>query len=92
MQIFHADIKIVTDDNPRFEDAGAIRKQIIAAVPSALEIGDRRHAIISAVNMLGAGDILLIAGKGHEDYQIIGDKKISLDDSNIAKEALENKI
>ena len=88
----HADIKIVTDDNPRFEDAAAIRSQIIAAVPSAKEIGDRRLAIISAVNMLEEGDILLIAGKGHEDYQIIGDKKISLDDFEIAKEALENKI
>lgn len=88
----YAGIQIVTDDNPRFEDASAIRRQILAAVPQAKEIGDRTLAISTAVNMLEHGDILLIAGKGHEDYQIIGDVKIPLDDSKIARSALENKI
>jgi UDP-N-acetylmuramoyl-L-alanyl-D-glutamate--2,6-diaminopimelate ligase len=88
----HADIQIVTNDNPRFEDSSIIRKQILAAVPQAKEIGDRTLAITTAVNMLEHGDILLIAGKGHEDYQIIGDAKIPLDDSKIARSALESKV
>src|SRR5690606_15579768 len=70
-----ADSAIVTDDNPRTEDAAAIRAEILAAVPAATEIGDRRLAIQQAVKSLSPGDVLLIAGKGHEDYQIVGTTK-----------------
>ncbi len=70
-----ADRLIVTDDNPRTEDAAAIRAEIIAAVPGAEEIGNRGEAITAAVASLEKGDVLLIAGKGHEDYQIVGTSK-----------------
>jgi UDP-N-acetylmuramoyl-L-alanyl-D-glutamate--2,6-diaminopimelate ligase len=62
---------IVTDDNPRTEDAAAIRAQILAAAPGAREIGDRHEAIRTAVESLGTGDVLIIAGKGHETGQYI---------------------
>jgi len=68
-----ADVVIVTDDNPRSEDPALIRQAILAEAPGALEIGDRREAIRQAVAMLGAGDVLLVAGKGHEPGQIVGD-------------------
>ncbi len=67
-----ADIVIVTDDNPRMEEAKTIRAEIMAASPGAQEIGDRARAIRTAVDGLAAGDILLVAGKGHEEGQIIG--------------------
>lgn len=86
-----ADIVIVTDDNPRLEDASTIRKQIIQMVPKALEIGDRQEAIRHAIDIMQYNDILLIAGKGHEDYQIIGAKKIHLDDREIARKKLQEK-
>ena len=63
---------IVTDDNPRSEDPAAIRAAIFAAAPSAVEIGDRAEAIQAGIAMLGAGDALVIAGKGHETGQIVG--------------------
>ncbi|MEQ1489811.1 MAG: UDP-N-acetylmuramoyl-L-alanyl-D-glutamate--2,6-diaminopimelate ligase, partial [Terricaulis sp.] len=66
-----ADVVIVTDDNPRSEEAAAIRAQILKAAPNATEIGDRAQAIRDAVAMLKAGDALMIAGKGHETGQII---------------------
>jgi len=69
-----ADIVIVTDDNPRFEDAARIRREVLAAVPKALEFGDRRQAIEYAISSLQSGDTLIVAGKGHETGQIIGDK------------------
>ena len=69
-----ADVAIVTDDNPRSENPAAIRAQILAAAPGALEIGDRAEAIRAGVAMLTEGDALLIAGKGHEIGQIVGDK------------------
>jgi UDP-N-acetylmuramoyl-L-alanyl-D-glutamate--2,6-diaminopimelate ligase len=75
-----ADRIIVTDDNPRSEDAAAIRASIIAAAPSATEIGDRREAIRRAIADLRSGDVLLIAGKGHETGQIIGDRIIPFSD------------
>ncbi|RCS25474.1 UDP-N-acetylmuramoyl-L-alanyl-D-glutamate--2,6-diaminopimelate ligase [Phyllobacterium salinisoli] len=68
-----ADVVIVTDDNPRSEVPAAIRAEIMAAAPGALEIGDRRLAIRTAVEMMKAGDTLIVAGKGHEEGQIIGD-------------------
>ena len=70
-----ADRLIVTDDNPRTEDAAAVRAEIIAAAPGAEEIGDRGEAIAAAVATLKKGDVLLIAGKGHEAYQIVGTAK-----------------
>jgi UDP-N-acetylmuramyl-tripeptide synthetase/UDP-N-acetylmuramoyl-tripeptide--D-alanyl-D-alanine ligase len=67
-----ADTVIVTDDNPRSEDPAAIRAAILAAAPEAIEIGDRRDAIRAAVGMLAEGDVLVVAGKGHETGQIVG--------------------
>jgi UDP-N-acetylmuramoyl-L-alanyl-D-glutamate--2,6-diaminopimelate ligase len=67
-----ADVVIVTDDNPRSEVPAAIRAEILAAAPGAIEIGDRRRAIQEAVAMLKAGDTLVVAGKGHEHGQTIG--------------------
>ena len=64
---------IVTDDNPRSEDPALIRKAILAKVPGAIEIPDRGEAIAHAVALLRHGDVLLVAGKGHETGQIIGD-------------------
>ncbi len=67
-----ADIAIVTDDNPRGEDPAEIRAQVLAGAPGMREIGDRRSAIAAAVAEAGKDDIVLIAGKGHEQGQIIG--------------------
>ncbi len=75
-----ADIVIVTDDNPRSEDSAKIRAEILAACPGAREIGDRREAISTAVAMMGAGDVVLVAGKGHETGQIVGDKVLPFSD------------
>jgi UDP-N-acetylmuramoyl-L-alanyl-D-glutamate--2,6-diaminopimelate ligase len=86
-----ADVVIVTDDNPRSEDPATIRKQILAEAPDALEIGDRRKAIAEAVNMAKAGDVVVIAGKGHETGQIIGDKVEPFDDAQEAQKAIEGK-
>jgi UDP-N-acetylmuramoyl-L-alanyl-D-glutamate--2,6-diaminopimelate ligase len=68
----NADIVIVTDDNPRTEDAATIRKEALAGAPCAREIGDRATAIHEGIAALGAGDMLIIAGKGHETGQIVG--------------------
>ena len=68
-----ADVVYVTDDNPRTEVPAQIRKEILAAAPGAIEIGDRAKAIAVAVTSLTKGDILLVAGKGHEVGQIVGD-------------------
>jgi UDP-N-acetylmuramoyl-L-alanyl-D-glutamate--2,6-diaminopimelate ligase len=84
-----ADRVIVTDDNPRSEDAAAIRAAIIAAAPGATEIGDRHEAIRSAIAGLGGGDVLLIAGKGHETGQIIGDRVVPFSDHEAVAAALK---
>jgi UDP-N-acetylmuramoyl-L-alanyl-D-glutamate--2,6-diaminopimelate ligase len=84
-----ADVAIVTDDNPRSENPASIRAQILAAAPSAIEIGDRAAAIRAGIAMLGDGDALLIAGKGHETGQIVGDKTLSFSDADEARAALE---
>jgi len=84
-----ADRVIVTDDNPRSEDATAIRAAIIAAAPGAAEIGDRREAIRRAIADLRPGDVLLIAGKGHETGQIIGDRVVPFSDHEAVATALE---
>lgn len=82
-----ADRAIVTDDNPRTEDPAAIRREIMAAAPGATEIGDRRQAIEAAISSLAAGDILVIAGKGHEPGQIVGQEVLPFDDREVAQEA-----
>ena len=84
-----ADRVIVTDDNPRSEDPAAIRAAILAAAPGATEIGDRAEAIRRAVAGLAAGDVLLIAGKGHETGQIIGDRTVPFSDHEAVAAALE---
>jgi len=84
-----ADRAIVTDDNPRTEDAATIRREILAAVPGGQEIGDRRQAIEAAVKALRPGDVLLIAGKGHEDYQIVGKTKHHFSDHEVVAETLK---
>jgi len=81
-----SDRVIVTDDNPRSEDAAAIRKDVLAGAPSATEIGGRRQAIAAAIGEAGAGDIVLLAGKGHEQGQIVGDKVLPFDDVSVARE------
>ncbi|MBX9813194.1 MAG: UDP-N-acetylmuramoyl-L-alanyl-D-glutamate--2,6-diaminopimelate ligase, partial [Sphingomonas sp.] len=81
-----ADLVIVTDDNPRGEDPAAIRRALLEAAPGAREIGDRRAAIAAAVAEAGARDIVLIAGKGHEQGQIVGDLVLPFDDVQVARE------
>lgn len=76
----HADLVFVTDDNPRSEDPAAIRAAVMAGCPDATEVADRARAILLAVDALGPGDALLIAGKGHETGQIIGDDVLPFDD------------
>jgi UDP-N-acetylmuramoyl-L-alanyl-D-glutamate--2,6-diaminopimelate ligase len=82
-----ADQVIVTDDNPRSEDAAAIRREILAAAPAAREIGDRHEAIHAAIAALGAGDVLVIAGKGHETGQYVGDRVLPFSDREEALKA-----
>ncbi len=83
-----ADLVIVTDDNPRSEDAADIRRQILDAAPAAREIGDRARAIDEAVAILKAGDILVVAGKGHETGQIVGGEIIPFDDRDQVRSAV----
>ena len=83
-----ADVQIVTDDNPRTEDASAVRKAVMAGCPDAREIGDREEAIAAGIDMLEAGDCLVIAGKGHESGQIVGDKVIPFKDADVARKLL----
>ncbi len=87
----HADKIIVTDDNPRSEDAKIIRAEILAACPGAEEIGDRAKAIRAGVNGLNAGDILLVAGKGHEEGQTVGTKVIPFNDHDAVGAAIAGK-
>jgi UDP-N-acetylmuramoyl-L-alanyl-D-glutamate--2,6-diaminopimelate ligase len=82
----HADVAIVTDDNPRSEDPATIRAAIVLAAPGAHEIGDRRAAIRAAIAEARAGDIVLIAGKGHEKGQIVGNQLLPFDDAEVARE------
>jgi UDP-N-acetylmuramoyl-L-alanyl-D-glutamate--2,6-diaminopimelate ligase len=84
-----ADVAIVTDDNPRSENPASIRAQILAAAASAVEIGDRAAAIRAGIAMLADGDALLIAGKGHETGQIVGDRTLPFSDADEARAALK---
>src|SRR5688572_20341871 len=83
-----ADIVIVTDDNPRSERPEDIRRQILAAAPGAIEIGDRHQAIREAVAALHAGDTLIVAGKGHEEGQTIGSETFPFSDHEEVRKAL----
>jgi UDP-N-acetylmuramoyl-L-alanyl-D-glutamate--2,6-diaminopimelate ligase len=85
-----ADRVIVTDDNPRSEAAGDIRRAILAAAPGAREIGDRGAAIAATVRSLQAGDVLLIAGKGHETGQIVGQTVLPFSDHEAVAAALRD--
>jgi UDP-N-acetylmuramoyl-L-alanyl-D-glutamate--2,6-diaminopimelate ligase len=84
-----ADRVIVTDDNPRTEDAAAIRSEIMVAARGAEEIADRKQAIDVAIASMGARDVVLIAGKGHEDYQIVGTTRHHFSDHEVVAEALK---
>lgn len=81
----NADLVIITDDNPRNEKPNLIRAEIFKACPGAIEINERQNGIEYALSEMQKGDVLLIAGKGHEDYQIIGDKKMPFSDKIIAE-------
>ncbi len=85
-----ADLGIVTDDNPRGEDPAAIRAMVLAGNPALREVGDRRAAIAAAIAEAGKDDIVLIAGKGHEQGQIIGAgeamRVLPFDDVTVARE------
>lgn len=84
----HADAVYVTDDNPRSEDPAAIRREILAAAPGAAEIASRRDAIAAAIGALKQGDVLLVAGKGHETGQIVGQMVIPFSDHEAVATAL----
>ena len=81
-----SDVVIVTDDNPRSEDPAKIRADILAGAPGAIEVAGRREAIARALEMAAAGDIVLLAGKGHETGQIVGTQVLPFDDALVARE------
>ena len=81
-----SDVVIVTDDNPRSEDPAVIRSAIMAGASDATEVAGRREAIAEAIRIARAGDIILVAGKGHETGQIIGDRVLPFDDALVARE------
>ena len=85
----YADVAIVTDDNPRSEDPATIRKAILAMAKGAREIGDRKAAIFEAVSSLRKGDVLVVAGKGHEQGQIVGKTVYPFDDATEVANALK---
>ena len=94
----YSDVVVLTSDNPRTEDPMAILREVEAGVRDALErrshvqyhlVPDRREAIVAAIREAHRGDMVLIAGKGHEDYQIIGTKKFHFDDREVAREAIQ---
>ena len=81
-----SDQVVVTDDNPRSEDPAIIRAEIMAGAAGAMEVGDRRAAVSQAIDLAGPQDIILLAGKGHEQGQIVGDRVIPFDDVEVARE------
>ena len=83
-----ADKVFITDDNPRSEDPAAIRRAIMKAAPGAVEVDDRADAIHLAVRKLDVGDVLVIAGKGHETGQIVGAEVLPFDDAAVVRAAL----
>jgi UDP-N-acetylmuramoyl-L-alanyl-D-glutamate--2,6-diaminopimelate ligase len=89
ISVSKADVTIITDDNPRSEDPAVIRAEILAGAKGAREIGDRAEAIRTAAGMMGKGDVVLVAGKGHETGQIIKDRVIPFSDHEALRLALE---
>jgi UDP-N-acetylmuramoyl-L-alanyl-D-glutamate--2,6-diaminopimelate ligase len=90
-----ADLVVVTSDNPRTEDPEKILQDILAGIPDILQpivISDRATAIQTAILQAQPGDGVLLAGKGHEDYQILGTEKIHFDDREEAQKALQQRI
>ena len=87
-----ADKVVITDDNPRSENPAAIRAAILADAPGATEIGDRAEAIRKAIADLKSGDVLLIAGKGHETGQIVGDRVLPFSDHDAVVAALQGRV
>ncbi len=87
-----ADLCIITDDNPRDEPPEKIRREILLGCPSGLEIGDRGDAIKVGISQLKSEDLLLIAGKGHETKQIIGNETIQFSDAEFVRETLKNAV
>jgi UDP-N-acetylmuramoyl-L-alanyl-D-glutamate--2,6-diaminopimelate ligase len=85
-----ADRVYISDDNPRSEDAGVIRSEIMHACPNATEIGDRKRAIETAIADMKTGDVLLLAGKGHETGQIVGDQILPFDDRALARKLIHD--
>jgi UDP-N-acetylmuramoyl-L-alanyl-D-glutamate--2,6-diaminopimelate ligase len=83
-----ADVVIVTDDNPRTESPSKIRAQVLASAPSAIEISDREEAIHESVSGLDKGDILVIAGKGHEIEQLVNNEIRPFNDISVARDAI----
>jgi UDP-N-acetylmuramoyl-L-alanyl-D-glutamate--2,6-diaminopimelate ligase len=83
-----ADHVVVTDDNPRSEDAAAIRAAIMANATGAIEVAGRDRAIVSAIQNLQAGDVLVVAGKGHETTQIIGNQPLPFSDADHIRKAV----
>ena len=91
----HADRVVVTSDNPRTEDPQRILDDVVAGIPSGTELmveGDRAAAIASAIVDASADDLVLVAGKGHEDYQILGTEKVHFDDREEAEQALRRRL
>ena len=79
----HADFTIVTDDNPRHEDPAVIRDAILKSAPDAQNIGDRHSAIRQGLEQITSGDVLLVAGKGHENNQLIGSETLPFSDAAV---------
>ncbi len=88
----HADVAIVTDDNPRTEDPGLIRAAIMSACPDGIEIGDRAQAIQHGVDNLASGDVLVVAGKGHETGQTVGNKVIPFSDQEAVLACVSGRV
>ncbi len=86
----NADFVIVTDDNPRTEDAASIRSEAMAGCPDALNIGDRAEAIHTAISNLGRDDMLVVAGKGHEQGQTVGADILPFDDVSVVRDAVKD--
>ncbi|MET0483794.1 MAG: UDP-N-acetylmuramoyl-L-alanyl-D-glutamate--2,6-diaminopimelate ligase [Aestuariivirgaceae bacterium] len=86
-----ADEAYVTDDNPRGEDPATIRAAILAACPGGIEIGDRAEAIFAAIRGLKSGDVLVVAGKGHETGQIVGKEVLPFSDQDVVRAAVEGR-
>ncbi len=85
-----SDIAIITDDNPRSEDPEVIRAEIKAACPDGLVIGDRRAAIAKALELAAEGDVVVVAGKGHESGQVLADRTIPFDDRVVVRELIKS--